>query len=81
MPACYAYNCTNGSHKPSCKGIRYFRIPSSQREQERRRLWIAALRRKGEPYTAARVCSDHFVSGELFVSRVAFDRVLPKAFE
>ncbi|XP_037081922.1 uncharacterized protein LOC119102594 isoform X1 [Pollicipes pollicipes] len=62
MPSCYAFGCTSNSIKEDCEELRFFCIPTSQRDQERRRLWLAAIRRKGEPYKDAKICSTHFVS-------------------
>ena len=68
MPSCFAYGCANSNKKEECKDVRFYRIPSERAHPERRRLWLHAIRRKGEPYGAARICSAHFVSGEFSFS-------------
>ena len=65
MPSCYAYGCYNTNKKEECKDVKFFRIPSAQSDPDRRRKWLLAIRRKGEPYLGARICSAHFLSGEI----------------
>ena len=57
--SCCAFNCTNRHSKE--KGIKFYRFP---KDPERRRRWIAAIRREGwEPNDGSRICAAHFVSG------------------
>ena len=63
MPAhCAAYGCTNRGKK-SNKLIKFFRFPTNE---ERRKEWEIALERSGFKATNhTRICSVHFVTGNL----------------
>lgn len=65
MPdSCCSFGCTN--RRGDKTGVCFYRIPA---EQERRRLWINAIRRatedgkEWEPSQYTRLCSAHFIKG------------------
>jgi len=62
MPnTCCAIGCTNRASKNSSK--RFFRVPA---DPERKIKWILAINRKHwVPNEYSRLCSDHFITGEL----------------
>ena len=62
MPnTCCAVGCTNRASKSSNK--RFFRVPA---DPKRKTKWVVAInRRNWLPNQYSRLCSDHFVSGEL----------------
>nr|XP_055046089.1 uncharacterized protein LOC129431992 isoform X1 [Misgurnus anguillicaudatus] len=67
MTGCCVYGCSN---RYSTKGLKFHRIPKGSHpfQQNRRRLWLQALKRfdLDEDRTKnARVCSAHFISGEV----------------
>jgi hypothetical protein len=48
------------------KKVSFYRIPT---EASRRREWLAAINRKNfEPTASHRLCGDHFISGNVFIS-------------
>ena len=66
--SCCAYGCRNRhGEKP---GLGFFRFPTQP--NERRKRWMQAVRRRDwQPSKHARICGDHFVSGESIVGTVA----------
>ncbi|XP_064455316.1 uncharacterized protein LOC135366524 isoform X2 [Ornithodoros turicata] len=68
------YCCVVGCHKSlaNVKGcapqIKFYRFPGKAWETERRKAWIAAVRRKNDdgsdwvPNSSSRICSTHFVA-------------------
>ena len=59
------------------KSLKFFSVVRKSEGQEtlrlseaRRRLWLARIRRKDEPSQYSRVCSDHFVNGEIYVLKL-----------
>ncbi|XP_056121860.1 uncharacterized protein LOC130100427 [Rhinichthys klamathensis goyatoka] len=66
--SCCAVGCQN--RKSVNKGLRFYRIPSTHTpfNANRRRLWLQALRRidwNDNLIKNARLCSSHFISGEV----------------
>ena len=58
MKSCCAVGCTNRAKKGS--GLCFYRFPT---DVERRRKWIAAVKRKNwHPSVHSWICSAHFVS-------------------
>ena len=70
------YCCVVGCHKNSVTDrgkVGFYRFP--KRNFEKRELWIKAVKRQNKdgtpwnPGNQARICSDHFVNGEVHPSR------------
>ncbi|KAI7798912.1 hypothetical protein IRJ41_015969 [Triplophysa rosa] len=66
--SCCAVGCQN--RKSVNSGLKFYRIPSTCTpfNANRRRLWIQAIRRadwKEDQIKNARLCSSHFISGEV----------------
>ena len=60
--SCCVVGCSNRVGKAA--GLRFFRFPLS--DSDRCAKWVAAVRRSGwKPNLYTRICSDHFVNGEL----------------
>ena len=60
---CCAFGCTNRKTKDSQK--QFFRIPA---DPDQRQRWIAAINRDNwSPTEYSRLCSDHFIEGNLSV--------------
>ena len=67
--SCSAIGCTNRDTKDNReKGIRFYRIPV---KQDKRRLWLAAIRRKDfNPPPDAAICSAHFIGGKDYMKQL-----------
>ncbi|XP_065114066.1 uncharacterized protein [Paramisgurnus dabryanus] len=80
MTGCCVYGCTN---RYSTKGLRFHRIPTGSHpfQKNRRRLWLQALKRvdNDDVKKNARVCSAHFISGEISMDSSSPDFV-PSVF-
>lgn len=65
---CCVVGCSN-THKNS-PGTHFYKFPALLHERERRRRWIAAVRRiredgsPWEPTKNSRICSQHFLNGK-----------------
>ena len=72
MGYCCVVNCHNNGTKHAGK-VKFFRFPI--RNEEQRNLWIKAVKRichNGKPWQPtkyARICSAHFVNGEVKPTR------------
>ncbi|XP_041930421.1 uncharacterized protein LOC121694347 isoform X10 [Alosa sapidissima] len=67
MSGCCVNGCTN---RYSTGGLKFYRIPTGSRpfQSNRRRLWLQAIKREDwneNIIKNARVCSAHFISGEM----------------
>ena len=61
---CVCLNNLNEKNNRKGKGVGFYRIPKDP--PERRRRWIAAIRRvRWQPTEETRLCGLHFVSGML----------------
>jgi hypothetical protein len=73
MPvSCVAVGCTNRWCRES--GKRFYTFPT---DGQRQAMWLQAIRRVNFPPATGlkshhRVCSDHFVSGELYDMNILF---------
>ena len=70
---CCAVGCRNRRNKNNPE-VSFYRFPSDKTKEtkERRKKWIAAVKREKWPESDsqidnARLCSAHFVTGELFI--------------
>ncbi|XP_042372931.1 uncharacterized protein LOC121966929, partial [Plectropomus leopardus] len=66
MSSCCVAGCTNRRIK--CSKVKFYRIPAATfRQRKQRQLWLNAIGRKDWTEVViknARVCSEHFISGE-----------------
>ena len=74
MPdSCYAVGCQNRGNKNNPEVSFYkFRSEKTKETKERRKKWIAAVKREKWPESDsqidnARLCNARFVTGELFI--------------
>ena len=65
MPtSCCAIGCANRYRKGS--NVKFYRFPT---DALRRDLWVSAMRRENwSPKEHSRLCSEHFLSSNLFVN-------------
>ncbi len=66
MPTCCVVDCENRTSS----GVKFFRIPAGSHpfQKNRRHLWLQAIKRadwENATIKEARVCSAHFISGNL----------------
>ena len=70
--SCWVNGCANRADGKDKKG--FFSIPAIRENEgdftkslteKRRRLWLANINRRDFPTKYSKICSDHFVSGEL----------------
>ena len=70
MPtSCVAFGCSNHNMKENKPG--FFRFPNGEKNEELRKKWVAACKRKnadGTPWNPVGknvyICGDHFISGK-----------------
>ncbi|XP_023203790.1 uncharacterized protein LOC111611395 [Xiphophorus maculatus] len=67
---CWVKGCKSRGDKKVKRSFHYIpKVRTTEGEQtlrlsiERRRVWLANIRRKEQPSSTSRICSDHFISG------------------
>ena len=66
--SCIVPGCFNRSNKPSCKGIKFFTLPTTKKI---RQVWLSLIgRRSSEVSFHSRICSEHFVNGKKTVDSI-----------
>ncbi|XP_014898178.1 uncharacterized protein LOC106953726 [Poecilia latipinna] len=68
---CWVKGCKNRGDKKVKRSFHYIpKVRTTEGEQtlrlsiERRRVWLTNIRRKDQPSSTSRICSDHFISGK-----------------
>lgn len=68
---CWVKGCKSRGDKKVKRSFHYIpKVRTTEGEQtlrlsiERRRVWLANIRRKEQPSSTSRICSDHFISGK-----------------
>ncbi|XP_023215866.1 THAP domain-containing protein 1-like [Centruroides sculpturatus] len=66
MPCCCVVDCTNRTEK----GFRLFKLPQGPKNEERRKMWIKNIGRKGNLSSQSYVCQIHFTEDQFENNRI-----------
>ena len=59
---CVVPGCHNRSNKPSCKGLKFYTLPTTKKVLQ---VWLALIGRHfSEVSFHSRICSEHFINGQ-----------------